>query len=444
MNRAHFLTFASLLCVSAAYAAEATADKPVPVTAKKELTFTARADEDVKSRELWYGRWENGGWGAWQKHGLTFGRDTPIVWAPPEGHWRTYILITQVSGAAMPAPTSDTKGQTEFVIDRTPPQVSLQYPGDKAKLRGGQKYTIRWNATDPQIESSPISLRWSRGGDSTFDVIADAQPNTGSYDWVVPKDMTTNGLLQVNAVDRAGNVGSANSVQVLVDSIAPSGRILSPSITARPEVDLSINVNDAGPAGLSSTQLWISRDDGQTWTEGPMITEGFKTIHWKTDGDGRYRLALLLVDQAGNMSPTPKGKSEDQFNVLVDSQKPVIELTSANGLSEADKPTATKRRAFKGGDRVQVQYIIKDVYLADNPVTVYLQTEPDKGWIEVGRGLSADAAFRFELPAHATKTARVKVSAIDMAGNVGETVASETFQIDTEVDPGMVGVDLSK
>jgi hypothetical protein len=442
MNKVHALTLAILLSATAAYAADEASQKPVAVTAKKELTFTARADDDVKSRELWYARNDGSGWGEWQKHGLSFGRDTPIVWAPPEGHWRTYIVITQISGAAMPAPTADTKGQVEFIIDRTAPTASIQYPGDKTKLRGGQKCSVKWNAADPHIESSPITLRWSRGGDSTWDAIAENIPNTGSYEWLVPRDMTTNGQLQILVTDRAANIGNASSAQILVDSIAPTGRILSPAITSRPDVDLTINVVDAGPSGLSSTQLWISRDDGATWTEGPMITEGFKNIHWKTEGDGRYRLALQLIDQAGNSSPTPRGKTEDQFNLLVDSQKPVIELSSANGISDADKPLAGQRRAFKGGDRVQVQYIIKDVYLADNPVNIYLQTEDGKGWSEIGKGLSADSSFRFELPPSATKNARIKVTAIDMAGNVGETVASETFQIDTEVDPGMVGVDL--
>jgi hypothetical protein len=434
---------AAIPLTQAAEPTGAVEDKQVPVSAKKEITINARNDDEVQSRELWFSRFDGKNWGEWQKHGLTFGRDTPIVWTPPEGHWRIYVKITQVSGLSMPDPTVETKGSSEFIIDRTAPVVSLQTPTSKAKVRGGQHYNVRWNAADPHITTTPITILWSRGGDGKFDTVAESIPNTGSYDWLVPKDMTTNGQLQVQAIDRAGNIGLASSTQVLVDSIAPSGRITGPAVTANNEIDVAVNVNDAGPSGLSSVQLWMSRDDGATWVEGPMITETpMKSIHVKASNDGYYRLALVSIDQAGNSSALPRGKADDQFIMLVDSVKPVISLPSANGITDADKAGPTARRAYKAGDRVQVQFIIKEVKLADNPVSIYLQTDPAKGWTELGKNLPADAAFRFELPKIATKNARLKITAVDVAGNLGEAVAAETFSIDTEVGSGDVSVDL--
>ena len=68
-----------------------------------------------------------------------------------------------------------------------------------------------------------------------------------------------------------------------------------------------------------------------------------------------------------------------------------------------------------------------------NSVTISMQTHPAKPWTDLGKGLPTDSAFRFDIPAVGTKAARIRVTAVDTAGNVGEAVAVETFQIDTVV-----------
>jgi hypothetical protein len=413
--------------------------KLVPVWAKKELSmeFKSKDVDDIKSLELWYASYDGKEWGPWQKHGIVFPPEVPITWTPPEGHWKIFVRVIKKSGLALPEPDQNTKPRGEFIIDRTPPTVAISFPPTKAKLRGGIKYAIKWEAADPHLRSAPVTIRWSRDGKGTYEVEADAIPNNGSFDWTVPKDMTTSGQLQIQVMDKAGNVGTAESGQILVDSINPHGRVLGPAISSKSEVNLDLAVADAGPAGLASARLWVSQDDGTSWTEGPFIQEPFKTVAWKATADGRFRLAVVAVDQAGNASATPKGKTDDQSVLIVDTTPPTILLSSAIGIVEAEK-TASPRRAFKAGDRVAVPFVVKDANLAPNTVAVFLQTDPNKAWQELGRNLPADAAFRFEIPALGSRNARVKVQATDQAGNVGETVATETFVIDTDVDPGTV------
>jgi hypothetical protein len=52
----------------------------------------------------------------------------------------------------------------------------------------------------------------------------------------------------------------------------------------------------------------------------------------------------------------------------------------------------------------------------------------------MGKGLPTDSAFRFEIPAVGTKTAKIKVTAVDNAGNAGEVVSGEAFEIQTTVE----------
>lgn len=408
-------------------------DRQVNVWARKDVSINARgADEaDVASRELWYSSFDGKSWGEWQKHGIVFQKEQPVTWAPNEGHWKLYFRKTLIAGLAMPVPEASTKHHVEFIIDRTAPTGSIDFPTSKAKLRGGTKYTIKWQASDKYLKASPITIRYSRDGKGTWDVVAQDIPNTGSYEWTVPKDMTTAGQLQLLIADKAGNVGVAESLSVLVDSVNPGGAITGPAISNKLETTLDAAVRDVGPAGLSAARLWISQDDGASWAEGPFLTDPFQSVTWKATTDGKYRLAIVATDQSGNISLTPKGKADDQFLFIVDTTAPAITMSSALGVVEADKAVAG-RRAFKPGDRVAVPFAIKDANLTPNSVTVSLQTD-GKTWKELARGLPTDAAFRFEIPAIATKNARIKVTAVDNAGNTGEATSIEGFEIVTSV-----------
>ena len=167
-------------------------DRQVPVWARKEVSInvTAADEEDVAFRELWDSSFDGKDWSPWAKHGITFPKNTPLTWTPNEGHWRIYIRKVHASGAANPVPDASTPGMKEFIIDRTAPVVTIGFPLPKAKLRGGQKYVVKWEATDPHLKAAPITIEWSRDGKGSFETVAENLPNSGAYEWTVPKDMT--------------------------------------------------------------------------------------------------------------------------------------------------------------------------------------------------------------------------------------------------------------
>lgn len=419
--------------------------QPIPVTNNREITMSVRkGDPMVRSKELWYSRHSAEGWGPWQKLGLEFGRDDDIVWAAPEGHWRIYVRITQISGLAMPEPDASTRGHQEFIVDRTPPQVKITSPDNGAMLRGGHEYRIQWRATDPHLHSSPITIRWSRGGDDTWVVIAENIPNVGHYDWTTPTDMTANGVIQVLAADKVLNIGSASVTGLIVDSLAPSRSILGPEISATREVNISMRVQDGGPAGMEAVQLWYSADNGAAWNAGPTRRdEPWDQITWRAPSDGNFLLALVARDRAGNANPDPRGRDAAGASLLVDTTAPQISLLSPIGLTDPEQGAdAAPRRVFKPGDRLQVAWTLREANPKPNGMSVLFQSGPEAAWEVVGRDLPHDASFTFVVPDLASEAARIKVIAVDLAGNQGKIVAPETFMIDNRVDLGEIRIEL--
>jgi hypothetical protein len=418
-------------------------NQQIPVSSKKDITLPLAADPDAASRELYFRLHDGTAWGAWQKHGQAFTKDAPVTWSPVEGHQQIYINKILTSGAQNGAPTAASKALTEFIIDRTAPTVGITFPGAKAKLRGGDRYTVTWKAEDKWLRSTPITVKFSRDGNGTYETLATGLPNSGSWEWTVPMSMTTSGVLKIEAADKAVNVGAAEVSGLIIDSIKPRGAVTGPAISARAATALDLDVSDQGPATLTAARLWISQDDGTSWTEGPVIEAPFKQVAWTAPADGRFRLYVVGTDGAGNITAAPKGK-ENSAVLIVDATAPSVILTAAIGIANATGG-AGARVDFKAGDRVQVPFTIKDANLVSGSATISIQYDSSKGWVELGRNQPTDAAFFFAIPADAPDTtqARVKVTAVDQAGNVGEAVSSQPFAIKTTVktetlvqDPG--------
>lgn len=128
------------------------------------------------------------------------------VWTDGE----TYTIRSQASDSAgnVEAPAAG----SSFTFDVTAPAVTVVSPNGGEVWAGGQSYPINWVATDGVgLVSTPITLSVSYDGGATWTLLAAAQANSGSTAWTTPAINNTQVLVRVEAVDRAGNVGSDSS-----------------------------------------------------------------------------------------------------------------------------------------------------------------------------------------------------------------------------------------
>lgn len=423
----------------------------VPLTTRQELTFKgARSDADVRTRELWFRRNQGTGqqnnWGAWEKHPLDFGPQTPITWAPPEGHWQIYTRIIEISGNAQDIPTASTaksKIKSEFIVDRSAPSVALLTPKNGEILRTKQAFTITWTATDANLHSTAIDLYWSRTGSSEEILIASGLSNTGSYNWTTPADMANEARVIIKASDKVLNTGSAQTTNIIIDGAAPQRNILGPKTSMTQSLTLDTRVFDVGPAKqLAGMQLWYSSDNGVNWSQGPSASgNNFTTLAWTAPNDGQYMLTLVTSDIAGNKNAVPTSRHDAIANILVDSANPDIQLASTIGVQEPNAGKESSRRTFKPQDSVVIAYTIQDMQLADTPVSIFFRNAADAPWESIATGLASDSSFTYTLPNVNSRNCRIKVEAIDACGNIGSIISSEDFTIDNKVEDSDVTVD---
>src|SRR5262245_29654325 len=100
------------------------------------------------------------------------------------------------------------RGQWMSALDVFPPVVLVTSPNGGEAWRVGSIHNIYWNASDERSVQS-VDLLFSSGG--PYSPIATGLPNTGSYAWTVPNEISTTCRVQVTARDGAGNVGSTSA-----------------------------------------------------------------------------------------------------------------------------------------------------------------------------------------------------------------------------------------
>jgi hypothetical protein len=183
----------------------------------------------VSTVELWYtqdGR-------SWNKYPLPRAEDgaalpKPLVFeVNGEGVYGFTLVARSGVGLGERPPQIGDRPQVWVEVDLTKPVVQLQgvFVGqgeDKGKL------TITWSARDKNLGRSPITLSYAEQSGGPWRPIAEHLENGGRHVWKMPDRVPYQFLVRVEAVDEAGNVGTAVTPEMVkVDLSQPKVRIVT-------------------------------------------------------------------------------------------------------------------------------------------------------------------------------------------------------------------------
>lgn len=176
----------------------------------------------VKKVELWYTRDRR----TWQKYSEDTHSKSPYVFeVEAEGIYGfTLIVVSGVDLSEHP-PRSGDQPQVWVEVDLTKPIVHW-VNADVGRGAESGYLTITWKATDRNFDREPITLSYAEKPEGPWKTIASQLENSGHYRWQMPDPPPYRFLVRAKATDQAGNVGVADSKQVIVDLAQPKGVIL--------------------------------------------------------------------------------------------------------------------------------------------------------------------------------------------------------------------------
>ena len=163
----------------------------------------------------------------WQKfkedtgNGQTGPQPPFIVEVNEEGQYGFTLVARSGVGLGERPPQVGDAPQVWVEVDLTKPAVRIQNV-DPPRSVEDRNLTIAWSASDKNLGRQPITLSYAELAEGPWTPIAANLENSGRYVWPMPLNLPFRIYVKVEAADRAGNVGSAQTANpILVDLSKP-------------------------------------------------------------------------------------------------------------------------------------------------------------------------------------------------------------------------------
>jgi hypothetical protein len=203
------------------------------------------------------------------------------------------------------------------------------------------------------------------------------------------------------------------------------------------DFDMQYEIENNGPSGLSRVDLYVTRDQGQTWTKWSSHPGKERPLKVKlgrgydTNKDGEYGLKLVPVSGVGIADDAPTAGTPPDHRVVVDTAAPLV-LVYPHGVAP-NQPNA-----------VALNWVARDANFGTAPITIEWGETPTGPWKSVvapdvaqagaGAGVARlpnTGQYLWTLPAGMpTHRVYLRVTATDRAGNRSEVVTREPITVD--------------
>lgn len=177
-------------------------------------------------------------------------------------------------------------------------------------------------------------------------------------------------------------------------------------------------VDDVGPSGIGSVELFITQDQGRKWYRYGDDPDRRSPFDVEVPQDGEYGFAIRVRSGVGLTNDPPLPGEPPSIVVAVDQTPPTVELLSAH---QGQGPNS---------NRVQLRWRIADEHIANKPVSVYYAPSKSGPWETVTGWTDDKGGFEWTVNPGAPAQFYVRVVARDVAGNTGKAESTQPILVD--------------
>jgi hypothetical protein len=161
----------------------------------------------------------------WHRLGEDADKRSPAdINLPGDGVYGIRIVVTNGNGFGGKAPVRGDLPHCTIEVDTTSPFVQMR---STEVMPSSGHVEIRWNATDKNLGTEPVSLSYRTRPDGPWQVIARGLKNDGVHRWAFPRDAGGQFFFKIEVTDLAGNMSQDVSRQpIVIDMTEPRATVV--------------------------------------------------------------------------------------------------------------------------------------------------------------------------------------------------------------------------
>jgi hypothetical protein len=278
--------------------------------------------------------------------------------------------------------------------------------------------TLTPQATTPQ-HSAPQHSTLSIPGNSSPSAI-------NSTPWSVPTLPKTSQVQNKNPFAPVNTIGSTN-IQPLsspgTQDINPVSQTSAPTTTGSqqlvnsPLFDIAYQIDDLGPSGIGSVDLYVTEDNGQHWFRYGSDQDLQSPFQVDVQGEGTFGFVIRVRNGLGFSAAPPQPGELPEIVVVVDQTAPQIQFP--------EPQVQTLEQGF-----VHLSWSVQEP--ANQAVMVRLEqsTSPSGQWTPVFDWRRDPGQFQWPIRPGVPQSVYFRILAKDSAGNIGTAQTPRPVLID--------------
>jgi hypothetical protein len=333
----------------------------------------------------------------------------------PEGTGNLPELASSDAGEEVPPALAQVSNDLNSDISAGPSFTPVnQSPAQSRKVQSGTGRTGRTSAGRSSASvargARPAGFDWDRGTGSP----TAARPT-------LPKDDAARTDLFAAAGGPApfASVGGSagDSAQPRPQAFGQSGGDEGSGgtlLVANPMFKLQYAVEDAGPNGPATVELWITKDGGRTWIRRADDPDRVSPVEVDLGGEGTYGLYLVARSASGLGDQPPAPGDPPQSWIEVDATAPVVQL----------QPPQIGTGVNSG--KVAIAWRASDLHIPPKAVSIaWRPDQPGAEWQTIADAQENAGQYIWTVPATAPERFHLKVEATDSVGHRGSADTTE-------------------
>lgn len=181
---------------------------------------------------------------------------------------------------------------------------------------------------------------------------------------------------------------------------------------------LGYKVDDVGPSGVGSVDLYITPDRGRQWYRYGEDPDRVSPFDVEVPRDGEYGFTVRVRSGAGLAIDPPVPGEAPSIEVIVDQTAPRIELQPIQQGRGADL------------NKLTIAWRIQEDRPTEKPVSLYYGPSRQGPWEPISGWIADTGSYAWTVGLGAPPQFHIRLVARDAAGNVAEVISAQPVVVD--------------